>query len=68
MKRSTKLDERGELPRCAACGKVTGEGAPVVVRVPEEGIVAFCDADCREVYFTRMDLARDEGDAGDLAA
>lgn len=63
MRHSTKDDERGELPRCAACGKVTGEGV-LRERDPEEGELSFCDARCREDWRTRMDAEGEpDGDA-----
>jgi len=59
VQHSTTDDERGEIPRCLACGKVAGESA-LVERDPDEGALTFCDASCREVYFTRMDQALED--------
>jgi len=68
MRRSTKHDERGELPRCSSCERPLTEDALRELG-PQGEPLAFCDARCREDYFEKADrfAERDPGSEGEAA-
>ena len=59
-RRTTKDDERRELPRCDACDRPVGEDAIHESGAEEEEPLVFCDERCREDYRLGLTLPAEE--------